>query len=85
MFVSSTGRCASILMSTIGELKCSSTIPQRMKNAAATTISPSRRGDVQPQASPSVSATISESRPPERSSAPGTSTRDGDRIGDSGT
>ena len=65
-------------MSTIGELERSSTIPQRRKNSAATTISPSRRGDVQPQDSPSVSATISESRPPESSRAPGMSTRDGE-------
>ena len=65
-------------MSTIGELERSSTSPQRRKNAAATTISPSRRGDVQPQASPSVSATISESKPPESSRAPGMSTREGD-------
>ena len=38
-----------------------------------------------PSDSPSVSATISESRPPESNSAPGMSTRDGERIGDSGT
>ena len=41
MFVSSTGRCESILMSTIGELERSSTIPQRRKNA--------RRDDDQPE------------------------------------
>ena len=52
---------------------------------AASARTPSERGELQPQCSPSVSATISEISPPESSSAPGTSTRDGERIGDSGT
>ena len=81
MFVSSTGRCASILMSTIGELERSSTSTQRSEARGRATPSPSTRGEVQPQLSPSVSATISESKPPESSSAPGMSTREGERIG----
>ena len=85
MFVSSTGRCDSILMSTIGALERSSTSAQRTKNAAAAAPRPSRRSEVQPQVSPSVSATSNESKPPESSNAPGMSTREGDRIGDSGT
>ena len=85
MFVSRIGRCASIRRSTIGELERASTMPQQMKNAAASATTASSSGEPQPQSSPSVSTTISEISPPDRSSAPGTSTRDGERIGDSGT
>ena len=86
MFVSSTGRCASMRMSTIGELERNSTRPQSDEARGATSDETrARAASVQPQLSPSVSATISESSAPASSSAPGTSTRDGERIGDSGT
>ncbi len=48
-------------------------------------MSPTSAGDVQPQCSPSVSPTMSAMSAAESRSAPGTSTRDGVRIGDSGT
>ncbi len=71
MFVSSTGRCASICRSTIGELDRASTKPQSRKHAADARTSPSSTGEVQPQSSPSVSATISATSAPESRSAPG--------------
>ncbi len=63
----------------------SSTSPQSTKNASESRPSPTTAGDVQPQFSPSVSPIMSAISAPESSSAPGTSTRDGVRIGDSGT
>ena len=75
MFVSRTGRCASIRMSTIGELERSSTTPQRTKNAAATTRTPSSaRRAPNPSCSPSVSATISDSSRRRAAARPATST-----------
>ena len=84
-FVSSTGRCASMRMSTIGAGERDSTTTQRAKITAEAATSPTIGGDSQPQCSPSVSATMKVMRAPESSSAPGKSTREGVRIGDSGT
>ena len=59
MFVSRTGRCDNILMSTIGELERSSTIAQRRKNSAATTKPEQARRRPTPRFA-SVSATSSD-------------------------
>ena len=84
-FVSRTGRWASMRMSTIGAATRDSTTPQSRKNAAERAARPSTRAEVQPQCSPSVNATMRARSAPESSSAPGTSTREGVRMGDSGT
>src|SRR5829696_2520545 len=85
MFVSRIGRWASMRRSTIGEGERDSTTPQRKKSAPEAKSIVINSGDVQPQRSPSVSATISVSSAAESASAPGTSTFEGVRIGDSGT
>ena len=83
--VKSTCRIAIMRMSTIGSGTRSSASPHATKNTSATTPSASVRVDVQPQLSPSVSATSIAINPPESSVAPTKSTRDGVLIGDSGT
>ncbi len=85
MFVRSTGRSRIIRMSTIGSATRSSTAIQARRSTALASISPRKGADVQPQFSPSVSATRSETSAPARRTAPGTSTRVRDLIGDSGT
>src|SRR5438067_8166930 len=72
-------------MSISGSGTRSSTKPQTTSTTSAAPKSPRIRPPVQPQASPSERASRSAIRPAERRSAPGTSTREGVLIGDSGT
>ena len=72
-------------MSTIGSGTRSSTSPQVAPSTAAAAKRPKVGADVQPQLSPSVSATSNEISAPERRIAPGMSTREGVFTGDSGT
>ena len=85
VFVSNTGRWLIIRMSTIGSATRSSVRIQLRGDTALASISPRNGADVQPQLSPSVSATSSETSAPASSSAPGMSSRVRDLIGDSGT
>jgi hypothetical protein len=84
-FVKSTCRIAIIRMSTIGSGTRSSASAHVTKKISATAASTSVGVDVQPQLSPSVSATSIAISPPESSVAPTKSTREGVLIGDSGT
>ena len=72
-------------MSSIGSSTESSTSAQTARDTAESTKRPPTRADVQPHALPSVSASRSEPRPSESSTAPGTSSFDSVLIGDSGT
>ena len=72
-------------MSTIGSGTRSSTSAQVRPRTTAEAKSSRIGVEVQPQFSPSVSATSSEISAPESSSAPGRSSREGVFTGDSGT
>jgi hypothetical protein len=85
VFVRSTGRWLIIRMSTIGSATRNSVRIQVASSTALAAISPRNGRDVQPQLSPSVSATSRETSAPASNTAPGMSTRVRDLIGDSGT
>jgi hypothetical protein len=70
MFVKRISRLASMRMSTIGSSTCNSAIPHASSSTTAAAASPSVRPDVQPQFSPSVSATSIAISPPDMSVAP---------------
>ena len=84
--VNSTGRRASIRMSTIGWATRSSTTPQTTKSTTEPTNRPRIAGDPQPQLSPSVTPTSRHDQAaPTAAAAPATSSREGARTCDSGT
>ena len=84
-FVNSTCRAAIIRMSTSGSGTRSSTNTQSTSTITAAASNATTRPDVQPHDGASVSASKSAIKPTESVSAPATSTREDDLIGDSGT
>ena len=85
MFVSSTGRSESTRMSISGSSTWSSSTTQSTAQTAESANSPSIAGDVQPQLAPSDSASRNVTRTTDIRAAPGTSMREVERTGDSGT
>src|SRR5262249_18615068 len=84
MFVNSTCRWTKTCMSTSGSGTRSSATTQTARKTAALAKSPRTPAEVQPQLSPSVSASSRDTSPAESRSAPRTSTREADVTGDCG-
>lgn len=83
--VKSTGRRASIRMSTSGCAVRDSTHPHSTRSATPVPSTPSIRGEVHPHERLSVSATSRQISPADRSRAPGMSRDARARVGDGGT